>query len=69
MLVRLLRVEESERYTAYVYDDHLPIARLYKIDNGVKVHMYTDDYEFECDSIDTAIPLIRIRWDRNKINL
>lgn len=64
----MLRIEERPCYTADVFDNELPIARLYKIENGVKVHMFTDDYEFECGSIDEALPLIKIRWERPNFN-
>ena len=61
-----MTVTELERNTLEVYDEELPIAKLLWMGDIMKVHMYTDGYEFEVDSIDTALRLIKLRWERPK---
>lgn len=64
----MLQTIKLERNTYQMFNNDIPVARLYWFgsDIGMKVHMYTDNYEFNCDSIDTATKLIKIRWERPK---
>ena len=57
-------LQYTERGAYDVFRDGLPVARAYEMEKGVKIHMFHDDYEFECDSFSTAYPLMRIRLER-----
>lgn len=47
-----------------VRENELSIARIYIFNKNVFVKILQDGYEFACDSVDTALKLIKIRVER-----